>query len=813
MNHIDLKGKWQLREAGQNEHIEAQVPGDNYYALFRAGKIADPYYRQNENEVQWVIRKDWIFSREFTLSKDFLAHRSIVFNAESLDTCAEVFINDKLLISTNNMFKACWAEAKNLLKAGTNTISILFKNVKNKAEEEAHKLSFPVPSTYNNSIPHMNTIRKVQCHSGWDWGISLICSGIYGNISLDAINNASIKHIYTEQAHCKSSCQVVACAEIDVVKSGEIEIVFEFNGQKKLYSKQLEAGKQIVKTEFIVNNPKLWWPAGYGKQALYKLKVSSPDQQLKKQIGLRTIEVIREVDSHGTSMKFRVNGIDIFCKGANWIPTDAMPSLQTNDKYKDLLQSAVEANMNMIRIWGGGQYEAEYFYDLCDQYGLLVWQDMMFACSLYPSTPEFISNVKDELDYQLSRLRSHPCIAIWCGDNECIGALNWYEESRKNRDRYLANYDRLSRVREETAEKFSPEHTFWPSSPCAGPGSFADNWTDDSAGDMHYWQVWHSSKPIESYFDVIPRFCSEFGFQSFPSREIFDTFALPEDCNVFSSVMESHQKCAKGNVNIISMFAQYFKMPDGFDNFLYLSQVQQAFAVKTAVEYWRHLRPVCMGTLYWQLNDNWPVASWSSIEYGGKWKQLHYHAKRFYSPCASMAFQKDGKVEVWSVNDKPCEQELSASIKVYDFKGSELKSWQIDDKLESGSSKKILELRLEDLPFAPNEAFMTISSKFSDSEHMNTHFFAPYKQCNLAKANINIESKVEGDVFKLSLTSNAPAFFVNLETIGIKGTFSDNSLTLLPNCEVNLEFVPKQQITLAEFQNSLTCKHLRESYI
>ncbi len=351
-------------------------------------------------------------------------------------------------------------------------------------------------------------------------------------------------------------------------------------------------------------------------------------------------------------MTFIVNGKAIMAKGANWIPLDAMPALHTSDRYRTLLQDAVDANMNMIRVWGGGMYEQDEFYDLCDELGLLVWQDLMFACALYPSAPDFLADVELEVRDQVKRLRDHTSLALWCGDNEVIGAIGWYPESRTNREKYVVNYDRLNRVLQQTVEAEDPTRRFWASSPCNGELDFGDAWHDDNKGDMHFWDVWHSGKSLDAYHSIKPRFCSEFGYQSWPSLPEVKTFAEPSDWNVTSPTFEQHQKNGRGNSIITEMFTRYFRFPSNFEQMLYLSQVQQALAIKTASEFWRSNKPVCRGILYWQLNDCWPVSSWSSIEYSGRWKQLHYHAKRFFAPQMATFIGDEQGLRLHLVNDE-----------------------------------------------------------------------------------------------------------------------------------------------------------------
>ncbi|WDR02782.1 hypothetical protein PSQ19_00645 [Devosia algicola] len=339
--------------------------------------------------------------------------------------------------------------------------------------------------------------------------------------------------------------------------------------------------------------------------------------------------------------------------GANWIPADAIPSRITPAVVRDLLESAKAANMNMLRIWGGGQYEPDYFYELCDELGILIWHDFMFACMSYPSDREFLDDVRVEITQQLRRLSHHACIALWCGDNEVIGSLGWYPETMAAPERYVANYDRLNSMLGRIVEDEDPARRFWPSSPSMGYLDFSDGWHADTRGDTHYWDVWHSAKPFEAYRTVNPRFASEFGFQSFTSMNVIETFAEPKDRNPSSPVMENHQRNEGGNARILETMTRYFRFPSNFDQMVFLSQIQQGLAIKTAIEYWRSTKPRCMGTLYWQINDIWPVASWASLDYGGQWKLLHYMAKRFYLPISVVAVPdpETGDIVLRGIND------------------------------------------------------------------------------------------------------------------------------------------------------------------
>ncbi len=816
---LNLASGWSLRaDRADIPEIPARVPGDNYSALLEAGVIPDPYFERNEDQVQWVRECDWIYSRDVVLDAGFLEQDSIFLNIDSVDTFAEIRINGQCAGRSENMFTRLRLEVKPFLHSGTNRIEIVLFSAVRRAEEENAKQPFFVPFCGGNCnrVPYLNLIRKAQCHGGWDWGITLLVSGLYGEISLRGVRRSRIEHVYTEQLHGEGVCNLNVTAELFAHRSGETEAAFTFNGETKTVPVVLTEGINRVSTEFSVSHPRLWNPAGYGEQNLYPLIVSTPDDRIEKKIGLRKLELVNEADDVGVSMKFRINGTEIFCKGANWIPMDAMPGRFTRDRYKRLLGDAAAVHMNMIRVWGGGIYENDAFYEYCDELGLLVWQDCMFACSQYPSQPRFLERVREELEYQVKRLRDHACIALWCGDNEVARGLTWWK-NQKDYIRTLLNYDRFNQCVGRAVRDADPTRTFWPTSPCGGSSDALEN---PQEGDMHYWEVWHSGKSFSSYYDVLPRFCSEFGYQSFPAAETVYSYAAEGHRNLTSPVMEHHQRNKQGNSRILEMFTRYFRFPDGLENMLYLSQAQQALAIKTGVEYWRHLKPVCMGTLYWQLNDNWPVASWSSIDYFGTWKQLHYQARRFYAPVIVTTFQnRENALEIWVSSD--VQKKLSGSVKlsIFDFSGAELKSCSFPVEAGKGESLKICALEIAQITDHPERCFAFLELELSgDGEtfrHVNDHFFTEYKHCDLLPPEISAEfeaADTEGKNWKLILNSRAPAFFVFAELRGIRTVFSDNSFTLLPNRPRELTFQLDSPTTKETLEHSLVLYDLRSSY-
>lgn len=817
MRSIPLDGTWTLREEGDTATIPATVPGDAHSALLAAGRIRDPYAGRDEDLAQWVGERDWVFERTVAIDAATLASAAIALTCESLDTFAEVRINGTLAGTADNQHRRWRFDVKPHLKAGDNTIAITFRSAQKVAVERAKGLEYPIPwSNSNNRLPHMNLIRKTQCHAGWDWGPCLMVCGIVGGIRLEAYDVALIDYVLTEQRWREDgSVEVVVAVEALAPRAGTAELVVGLDGQEKRVSVVLTPGLNRAQAAITVAKPKRWWPNGHGEQPLYDLAVALGGHAVRKRLGLRQLELLNERDERGAGMTVRVNGHRVFCKGANWIPSDALPSRQTAERLDDLLVSARDANMTMLRVWGGGQFEGDAFYERCDELGLMLWHDMLFACALYPSTDAFLASVRAEVTHQVKRLRDHACVALWCGDNECVNVWNWYPESKGQPLRYAIHWDRLNHgtLRSAIAEA-DPTRVFWPSSPCAGPGDFSDGWHDDRQGDMHYWSVWHGGKGFEAYYDVKPRFCSEFGFQSFPSLDTVATYAKAREWNVTSPTMEHHQRSGDGNRKIIEMFARAFRQPEGFANVLWLSQLQQALAIKTAVEWWRSLAPTCMGALYWQLNDNWPVASWSSIEYGGRWKQLHHHARRFFAPLIGCIVQRENKVELRASNDLAHEAVGEAVLEVRALDGALVEAIIIPLRVAAASGGVIAEWPVERLAGAkPEERFIRLHVRAKaggrDLAHDNEHLFALPKRCELPDARVKAEV---GADLAVTLTTDRPAFYVTPEARGIDGRFEDSSFLLLPGEARTVRFVPTGTVTSEQLRRALVVTHLRDSY-
>ena len=791
---IDLAGEWELtgaNEKGAAISCPIAVPGGIHSALRRAGKMPDPFWGRNEVAIQWIGKKDWTVSRTFDFPAEELARKAIVLRLDNVDTFATIRLNGHLLGKTDNRFRRWEFDVKPYLRAGKNEISGFFES----AEEMGHALR----KKYGRAYPICNCtwatdqalVRKPSCHGGWDWGLAQMITGFCGETRILAYDDFKLDSICSTQAfsadmsHCTLTV-VASCTDA--------------------------SGKPFTETKtFEIDNPPLWWPNGEGPRAFYEYTIQIRGRSFRRRIGLRKIEVLNTPDKDengkpGARMAFRVNGREVFAKGANWVPCSAFENEQTPERYRDLLESAAAANMNMIRLWGGGQYEKDCFYDICDELGIMVWHDLMFSCAVYPGDEAFLASVRAELEYQLPRLRDHASIALWCGDNECIGALGWFEVSRKDKNFYKQALMARHKVEDECVAKCDPTRTFWPSSPCAGPGSFADNWHNDAAGDMHNWNVWSGNKPFEDYYNFKPRFCSEFGYQSLSSREVGETYCDPKALNPSHPDFEWHQKHPAGNGRMVESIAKYFRFPQGTDEILYLSQVQQAVAIKTAAEWWHSLRPRCMGVLYWQLNDNWPVASWSSIEYGGKWKQLHYHAARFFAPLTIVGLPGD---KVFAGNDTVEDLDAEVTVEEWAFDGVKpLQSFTARPRLKAQSSTEIA-IPAEFKARRAKDSFLALSLKTARGTARNEWIGRKWKECDLAAANVS----TSWDGMKLTLSTDRPAFYVWADVKGIRGRFDDNSLTLLPGRPKTITFLPADKKGRPDsIRSAFSLQHLYWSY-
>jgi beta-mannosidase len=619
-----LEGAWEFRRAGSSAWSAATVPGCVHSDLRAAKQIPDPFWGGNERDLRWIEEENWRYRRSFTIDLALLKNTHVDLVAEGLDTLATVRLNGKEIARTDNMFIGWRFPVAALLRAGANLLEIDFASPMpyiraRQKPDDAPEWCDPVGGS--------SLIRKQPCSFGWDWGPRLATCGIYLPIFLEGWNANRIASVQVAQRHQRGRVTLSLTPRLErTAKTARFRTTVRLRG--KLVA-------QRDGPTAIVHEPELWWPNGLGAQPLYDLQVELLDAQggtidrWERKIGLRTIELDRHPDAFGESFQFKVNGRAIFAKGANWVPAHALVTQATGAIYEDLLDSAAAASMNMIRLWGGGIYEQEIFYDLCDRKGLLVWHDFMFACALYPGDPAFLKSVRREAEYQVQRVAHRACLSLWCGNNELEQKPH---DILKTKRRKKAYEDLFYRVIPAVVEKFDGTTPYWPCSP-HNPEGYEKGHNNERAGDCHFWDVWFERKPVKRYEEMNFRFCSEFGMQSYSSPEVAATYCHPRDFNVFGPVMENHQRNASGNLIILDYISRLYRFPRDYAALAYLSQLNQAHCMKIGVEHFRRSMPRTMGALYWQLNDCWPVASWSSLEFGGRWKALHYEAKRFYAPA------------------------------------------------------------------------------------------------------------------------------------------------------------------------------------
>ncbi len=816
MKKIDLGGKWKFRRAGTDQWMDARVPGCIHTDLMKNGLIPDPFFRNNEKNIQWISDIGWEYKKTFMISDTLFRSRHLELVCKGLDTYANVYLNDSLIIVADNMFRDWYANIQPLLKIGSNTLRIRFPAVTIENKARYGRLKHKLPGD------EKVVCRKAAYQFGWDWGPTLITSGIWRPIYIrcwDHMNMLSVQYIQKDLTDSIAGLTAVFTFLSTLSDSAFIQLSVK---DKMLATKKVpvQSGVNVARIDFQILNPKRWWPNGLGDPYLYPIhhkvyfsgKLAAEGTQ---KLGLRTIEVHEDQDTAGNSFFFLVNKIPVFMKGANYIPQDNFPSRVSDSSYKALITSVKAANMNMLRVWGGGIYENDIFYDLCDENGILVWQDFMFACALYPDNKDFIRNVQAEAIQNVVRLRNHPCIALWCGNNEIDeGWKNWgwqkqYGYTSQDSAEVWNNYRGIFGSTLLTViSKFDSLRPYILSSPRIGWGRPEST----KRGDMHYWGVWWGKEPFSSYKEKTGRFMSEYGFQGFPPLESIRKFTLSADRQLGSPVMKAHQKHPAGYETIEEYLLRDYKRPKDFESYVYVSQVLQAEGIKSAIESYRRAKPYCMGTLYWQLNDCWPVVSWSSRDYYGQEKALHYFVKNEYSTLLVSPVVKNRILQVFIISDslQDCQPNLHLSLS--DFGGRTFFDTTLTIYVKKNSSSSYVEFPVDKLVQGNNTKQLVFTMQLTSGKKIhsqNNLYFDPVKDLLLEKPLITKTVKKSPEGYQITLSSNKLAKNVYLVS-GQKGSFSGNFFDLLPDETRTITFTTKDKSS--SFEGKLKIMTLADTY-
>ncbi len=825
MDCISLNGEWHVEDTYGEYAVPAKIPGQVHLDLLAAEQIPDPFYRDNEEELMWIGERDWVYSRTFTVSSELLQRNVVLLQCQGLDTVAEVYINGYTVAQADNMFRTWEWDVKPFLEEGANSIEILFRSVFSEIGRLQAKGYYKSGDGKIRLDGHCQ-VRKEACNFGWDWGIKCVTCGIWRPIQIIAYDCARLDGVNIRQVHGQRNEPVNINVDVTAEQTGtsnlEAEVVLSFEGEC-ISSDTVRLKEGNGETTFSVENPRLWWPNQMGEQNLYNVTVSlkSSDgdtlDHTEKRIGLRTLNLVEEKDQWGVSFRFEVNGVPFFAKGANWIPADVFQPRVTDGMYRHRLQSCADANMNMVRVWGGGIYEEDIFYEICDELGLCVWQDFMFACGSYPASRKtFMDNVEAEVEQNLKRLHHHPCVALYCGNNEMEGFVENHggKLGVMRKDEYRMLFDELL---PRLVQEHDPDVDYIPSSPYS-PGEHRPDPHAEWAGDDHVWDVWHGYEPFEWYRTSFHRFCSEYGFQSFPEPKTCRAFTAEQDRNLNSHIMNKHQRCDAGNAKMINYMLDWYCLPSGFENGVWLSQIQQGLAIKYAVEHWRRNVPRCMGSLYWQINDCWPVASWASIDCFGRWKALHYMAKHFYAPLLLSGVEdaKRGTVELHVSSDCLQEKQCDIAWAVTDLEGREIHSGNEHLTAAANANTRAATLELDHLirEYTPRNLLIWLEL-YSGGECVSTNFvmFARPRDCLLPDPQIQsgITRNDDGS-FDVTLEADKPALWAWLELADSDALYSDNFICLRPDRNYNIRVTPERELSKEAFADQLKIRSIYDTY-
>ncbi len=827
MKQMTLDGRWDLLRADGSPVCEATVPGVVHTDLLAAGLIPDPFADDNEIRVAWVAESDWIWRRTIDVPEDLLNTTRQYLEFDGLDTLAEVLLDGQRVGTADNQFRRWRFDVTGQLTPGEHDLQVRIASPVAFGKRMADAQSEPYWQAPGFSLTGSTYLRKAMCHWGWDWGPQLPSMGIWRSCRLCGYTDARIQDVHLRQVHA-GGVSLAATVSLDRYTYAPLTLCMELHhpdGATQVIQRAVNAADSAV-LEIGVTDPQLWWPNELGGQPLYTVKLTLIDaagtavHQWTARTGLRTIAMVRTPDRWGESCYFTVNGVPVFAKGADWVPADQFATRVDEAHYRDLLTSARTAHMNMLRIWGGGQYESDLFYDLCDELGLLIWHDFMFACGHYPVTPEYLDNVRLEAIDNVRRIRHHPCIAVWCGNNEQEWMISGgWPGGSVDMDRVKQEYRVIyHELLPPLVAAEDPDTPYWPASPHSGEPLF-ENPNGEHAGDGHYWDVWHGRKPFTEYRKHVFRLMSEFGFESLPSIETTGTFAAPDEWNITSYVMERHQKNPAGNGLILHYLAEMFRAPRSHEAMIYLSQMLQAEAIRYGVEHWRRERNDfhCMGTLYWQLNDCWPVASWSSLEYMGRWKALHYAARRFFAPVAhSVCEDVDALTATLHVVNDLLEPFVGSLVwSLERFNGQAERTGQVDVNVAAASS-----ICVDSLEFAARLDLDTVRELVLVTELRDANGlpvdrqvtpFRRWKHMKLPAPTVDVTIEQTADVTWVRLRSDVTAIGAYVHLPGWEMRLSDNFLPLPAGRVVSIR-VESPTLRAADIQGRLQVMTLADAF-
>lgn len=831
MHRYAIAGPWSFRDTSGSSWLPATVPGCIHTDLLRNGDIPDPFFGTNEQQLQWIGEKDWVYQTMFDLPAGMLMREQVELVFKGLDTYATVTLNDAPVLKANNMFREWRVECKSLLKEQGNRLTITFRNVFDENLPRYWSAPFELQAFPNNDQADVRISmysRKAQFHYGWDWGPRLITCGVWRPVYLEAWDGARIKGVRVQQDNVTGFAADIT-SFLEIVSTGQhsVRVAATMDSQSIGTAEiQLHEGVNTITLNGRILQPRLWWTNGLGEQHLYRFRaaITFEDGSVEEHVesvGVRSLEIVREKDSLGTSFYVLLNGVPIFMKGANYIPQDNFQNRVSAERYENTVGSAARANMNMLRVWGGGIYEEDLFYELCDRYGILVWHDMMFACAMYPADEEFLKNVRQEVVENISRIRNHASIALYCGNNENeIGWHTWGWKqlySPATQAAYESSMHTLfHEVIPAAVREADPMRYYHYSSPTGGLNNVSPN-----EGDTHYWGVWHGKEPFEAFEENVSRFVSEYGFQSYPQLSSVEKFTQQNDRDLHSPVMLAHQRCMAdgrrdkeyGNTLIQTYLERYFRTPKDFSSYLYASQVLQAEGVRKAIEAHRKSMPLCMGSLFWQIDDCWPVASWSSIDYYGEWKALQYVARKAYAPIIVVPAFRGDSIEFHIISDQLDSLAAVLAITVQDFAGMELFRRSMPIIVKPNASGKQVTFSRKELMGGGDKNRLVMISRLMlggsvETENLS-HFVYP-KDLDLQHPVITATANQIPGGYEVHLTTNTFAKSVHLSCERSEGMFCDNYFELLPREARVVQFQTRQEVS--DFEKRLKIVSLVDTY-